>query len=105
MLDNIRYFWYAFTESKVFPWIVVILGVAVYCNLGWALGYITYHPESFPPWLYFLADPFISVAIGTYTLGMQTVFIFFGVPVFLAQWFFYLIYLIVFGGIAKLLIL
>ncbi|MFA5831458.1 MAG: hypothetical protein WC878_06530 [Candidatus Paceibacterota bacterium] len=106
MLNSIRYYWAAFTDSEIFSWIVIILAIAVYCNLGWALGYIWYHPDSFPYWLAFLANPFhLAVGVEAYGIGSQAILAFTGVILWLIEWFCYLVYLIVFGGIAKLLLL
>jgi len=106
MLNSIRYYWAVFTDSGVFPWIMIILAVAIYCNLGWALGYIWCHPGSFPYWLEFLANPFhIAMEAEVYDISTQMIYAFTGVIAWLIEWFCYLVYLIAFGGIAKLLLL
>jgi hypothetical protein len=106
MLDGIRYYWSAFVNSEVFPWIVVVLAVAVYCNLGWALGYVLSNPESVPHWLRFLAEPFRMVTDANvgYSTTEQFLCVIFGPIAWFFEWIAYVVALC-FGGIAKLLIM
>ncbi|MCX6736348.1 MAG: hypothetical protein NTZ13_04660 [Candidatus Parcubacteria bacterium] len=106
MLEGIRNCWKTFVESKVFPLVVFIIAVAVYCNFGWALGYVLSSPESVPHWLRFLADPFllatdVNVA---YISSAQTFFVVIGPLLWVAVWMVY-VFALCFGGIATLLIM
>ena len=105
MLNTVRKNWNDAKERKIFWWFAVILVVALYCNLGWALGYAVYHPESIPHWLHFLADPLLTDGIaGDYDRGHQIFCSILGPIYWFGDWLVYLLSLCV-GGIAKLLIM
>jgi hypothetical protein len=93
-------------ESEIFVWFVIVLAIALYCNLGWAYGYVLSNPENVPHWLSFLADPFLITTDAkiVYVFGMQVLFVICG-PIFWAmEWIIYVTVLCL-GGIAKLLIM
>lgn len=105
MLNTIREYWKAVKESNVFVWLVIIFLVALYCNFGWAWGYVMSNPENVPHWIRFLMDPFLVTSVNVvYGFGAQLFFATVGPIFWVVDWILYGLFLC-FGGIAKLLIL
>jgi hypothetical protein len=104
MLNTIREYWNAVIKSCWFLWFVVIFVVTLYCNLGWAWGYVICNIESVPSWIHFLADPYSFATKSTvYDLGSQTIGVILGPIFWIVEWIVYLFSLVL-GGIAKILI-
>jgi hypothetical protein len=105
MLDTICDFWNEVKDKDWFGWLVIILAVVLYCNLGWALGYALCNPGDVPSWLLFLLDPLgLFETPSVYDFESQGIAVFLCPILWITEWVCYLVTLC-FGGIAKLLII